>query len=592
MKRNKLKIVCSIFILFFFFTAHIVKSAENKSASLYLSPAIQAIEVEDEFAVDIKITSAGQFINSAEGSIDFDINKLEATNISKSGSVFRFWATEPSFNNKKGTIVFAGGLTTPGFKAENGTLFTIYFKPKAVGVAQINFSSGAILANDGLGTNIINSMGNSRITIVPRSISLDIKNNSSNISSTTLKETSSASALRKTASSSNVMIVSATHPDQNTWYKESNIDLSWNLPAGISECSISLDSSPEGEPNGKAKGEKIESKSYKNVPNGIWYFHLKPISKDNKFEMVHYRILIDNNPPAPFNIAIDQSDPNDWPTLHFKTTDANSGLSRYEVMIGSLEKKGQTIEAADGFLRATGLEIGEHTALVRAVDMAGNETYSTANFVIQPIETPVIKDHSSELKESEQFYMSGTSLPEVSIDIFIQDTDGKIVTKSAKSDQTGNWQFVSNLGLSNGHYLAWVQAVNKNGISSMPSEQIEFLVSPPVFAKVGIFIINYVTVFVSLVAMILLIIICSVYLWKMYRGRLRKETKDIERVLHYNMETLKKKIDSEIADMAKGLAPQNTIKSKIKARLSLRQAVDATASKIYKEVNDVKRIIH
>jgi len=593
MYKSKLKIIFFILTVVFCLGAHMARSAEIKSASLYISPALQTNEIDEEFPIEIKINSAGQFINSAEGALDFDKTKLQAKSISKSGSVFRFWATEPSFNNEKGTIIFAGGLTTPGFKAESGTLFTVYFKPKAVGAAPINFSSGAILANDGQGTNIITALGNSKITVIPKSISPLNDQNKNNLTGTSSKEMIGNGNFKKaSSSSSNIIITSTTHPDQNTWYKNNNIELSWTMPDGLAEASIALDSSPEGEPNGKAKGEKLFKKEFKNVPNGIWYFHLTPISKDIKFEIVHYRILIDNRPPEPFNIAIDQSDPSDWPTLKFKTIDEISGLSRYEVMIGSLEEKGQTIEGTEGFLKVSGLEIGEHTALVKAIDLAGNEAYSTVNFIIQPIETPVIKDHSTELKPTDKFYISGTALPDVGIDIFLQNDDGRIITKSTKSDQSGNWQLVSSLGLPNGRYLAWVQAVNKNGISSMPSEQIEFLISPPVFARVGIFIINYVTVFVSLIAMIILIIISAIYLWNMYRGQLRKETKDIERVLHNNMETLKKKIDSEIADLARGIPSQNTIKSKIKARLNLRQAVDATASRIYKEVNDVKKIIN
>jgi hypothetical protein len=580
-----------IVLLFFCVGIKIAKSAEDTGPMLFVSPASLTSEINSELAVEIKINSDGQAINSAEGALIFDTEKLEAVSISKSGSVFRFWATEPSFNNAKGTVVFAGGLTTPGYKADNGRLFTVFFRPKAAGSAQVNFASGALLANDGRGTNIITAMGNGRFNIVPKIIlppEISRENEKISASSSIL---SGQNIKKSTSSNINIIITSATHPDQNSWYKNKDLELSWTLPPGLTEIGVALDTSPIGEPDGKTKGLAESKKIYKNVPNGIWYFHLRTKSKDNIAEVTHYRVMIDNSPPEPFNIAIDQPDPGDWPTLRFKATDANSGLSRYEVIVGSLEQKGETIDSSEGFLRVSNLEIGEHTALVRAIDQAGNETYSTANFVIQPIETPLIKDYSSEIKPSDKFYISGTALPEVNVDIFLQDAGGKIVSRTAKSDHSGNWQMIANLNLPKGHYSVWAQAINKNGISSLPSQQVEILVSPPVFARIGAFIVDYVTVFISLIAMTIFIIIGAIYLWNFYRGRLRKETHDIERVLHHNMETLKKKIDSEIADMARDAPVNINIKTKIKARLNLRQAVDATASRIYKEVRDVRKIL-
>lgn len=65
------------------------------------------------------------------------------------------WVDEPTYSNATGTITFSGGLPTPGFQDRDGNLLTITFKAKDAGEALINIETAAILANDGLGTDVL-----------------------------------------------------------------------------------------------------------------------------------------------------------------------------------------------------------------------------------------------------------------------------------------------------------------------------------------------------------------------------------------------------------------------------------------------------
>ena len=59
----------------------------------------------------------------------------------------------------------------PGFTGD-GKLVSVTFRNKAGGQAGLNFSSGSILANDGLGTNILSDMGSATFSLEAGAISV------------------------------------------------------------------------------------------------------------------------------------------------------------------------------------------------------------------------------------------------------------------------------------------------------------------------------------------------------------------------------------------------------------------------------------
>ena len=71
---------------------------------------------------------------------------------------------DPSFSNATGTASLEGVILN-GFTGSSGSIATLVFKAKNVGSAELKFSSGSILANDGNGTELITGSNSSIITI-------------------------------------------------------------------------------------------------------------------------------------------------------------------------------------------------------------------------------------------------------------------------------------------------------------------------------------------------------------------------------------------------------------------------------------------
>lgn len=562
---NLIKVFLLAGILIFFGWGSI-NPVEAAGASLYLAPSTGTKLINSKFSVAVKVNTGGQVINASQGTISFDTNLLEAVGASKGGSIFTLWTVDPNFSNSAGTINFGGGVPQPGYSGTAGTICTVTFRAKKVGTAAVRFTSGAVLANDGKGTNILASMGSASFTISPY---------------VEAPKQPPKPEKKVEPEYNKPKISSPTHPDQEAWYKLSDVKLIWGLPESVNGVSLSFNESAFSDPGSISDG-LFAAKDYEAVEDGVWYFHLK--FKDSKRwgTVAHYRVGIDTKPPEPFKIEVETKELGEWPILHFKTTDDGSGIDHYEVFIDTLEAEPFIVEADKNSFQPSDLGGGEHTALVKAVDKAGNETVATEKFRVEPIEAPTIEHYAQEIKSSDRFFMNGTALSNVTIDVFIKKGEDVIVTDKAASDQGGNWFYVNNEGLPNGRYVAWVEAVNDKGIRSEPSNTVSFLVTPPVFARIGGFIINYFTVLVSLLFLILLIIALILFLIAFYRRRLKKETKDIERVLEENLEELKKDISKDIA----GLGSQE--KAKVKSRISKR--IDEAKSKILKEIKDIEEL--
>ncbi|MEX2013948.1 MAG: cohesin domain-containing protein, partial [Parcubacteria group bacterium] len=137
------------------------------AALLYFSPSSGNQTTGNILNVNVLVNTQGKTINNADATIRFPANLLEVVSVSKSGSIFSLWVEEPSFSNTAGTISLNGGIPTPGFTGSAGRVASIAFRLKAPGSASLVFTSGAVRANDGYGTDVLSSLGTATYTISP-----------------------------------------------------------------------------------------------------------------------------------------------------------------------------------------------------------------------------------------------------------------------------------------------------------------------------------------------------------------------------------------------------------------------------------------
>jgi hypothetical protein len=157
--KNSVNLLKAVFLvaLFFAFTA------VTHAANVALTPSTGSYSAGQTFTVTVQALPAGDNINAVESTLNFDPAVLSVVSVSRDGSVFSLWTTEPSFNNAAGTITFGGGSPTP-FTA-NSNILSITFRAVTNGAGSVTFGDTSVLAADGRGTDVFGSATNGSYTV-------------------------------------------------------------------------------------------------------------------------------------------------------------------------------------------------------------------------------------------------------------------------------------------------------------------------------------------------------------------------------------------------------------------------------------------
>lgn len=129
--------------------------ADALKTRMFFAPASGSFRTGDLIAISVRLDSTRTPINVVGGEIVFPVDKLEIKSISTKDSINTFWIpTDPHFSTTTNTIMFFGGLASPGFLGIGGNVLTVVFQAKVPGSIELSLTNTSILANDGLGTAV------------------------------------------------------------------------------------------------------------------------------------------------------------------------------------------------------------------------------------------------------------------------------------------------------------------------------------------------------------------------------------------------------------------------------------------------------
>ena len=556
----------------------VAPSAE--AASLYFFPSSGSYNVGQIFSASVYVSSVDQAMNAASGIISFPQDKLEVISLSKTGSIFTLWVQEPLFSNSAGTINFEGIVLNPGFTGATGKIITINFKIKAAGVALLNFSSGSALANDGKGTNILANLGNAQFSLGGAGPSISEATTPSIISDTPPAP----------------QISSPTHPDPNKWYSKNTAKFMWLIPSSdVVAVRLLYDKYPNSQPR-VIYEQIISEKEITDLKDGVYYFHIQFKNNKGWGAISHFRFQIDTQPPEPFEIKfIDGKETNNpRPTVIFDTTDTLSGIDYYKIKIGEGNFFNITPEIIKNNSYILSLQVpGKRSILVQAYDKAGNYAVATEEFVIKPIEPPTIIDYPKELKEGENLIIKGKTEPNSIVKISLQRDDiAKLEFQEGQSDEKGEFIIIWNKKLASDIYKFWAEVTDGRGAQSGRSDAYVISLTPTALFRIGSLMINYFTLIISLMVIIIALIFLGTYLWfkyKMFKRRLKKETIEAEKILRNAFDVLSRNIiyHIKLLEKVKSQRPltkeENVIIAKCKEDLTQAEKI------IGKEIEDIEK---
>src|SRR5258708_720839 len=344
-----------------------------EAANLYLSPARGSYGMAEVFSTGVYVSSPAQSSNAVSRTITFPSNLLNVVSISKVGSVVNLWVSEPAFSHESGTIFFQGIILNPGYQGAEGKIFTINFKAIAAGNPVVSFANGSILANDGQGTNILSGFGSANYTVTTGQ-------------STIVWPLQIHRASSKALEAPNVS--SLTHADSDRPYNDPNPIFRWGLPKAIHAIRIGMDKNPKAIPNKQISGS-LGTYQFKEVADGIWYFHIRFKNDAGWGPVAHFKFQIDTVPPHGLRVDLITAPSEKVQKFRISAYDP-AGMDHFEIVIDGNQPQFWIDSDGSGFFEET-LEAGSHVMNVKGFDRAGNFAVKALEFNTGENLVPVAK---------------------------------------------------------------------------------------------------------------------------------------------------------------------------------------------------------
>jgi competence protein ComGC len=332
------------------------------AADLYILPSSKELNIGDTLNVSVYVDSVDQAMNAASFKISYPSDLLKFISLSKTGTIINLWVQEPKGGDGE---VFAEGIVlNPGFTGSRGKILNITFKAIKPGTADLKFISGSVLANDGLGTNILKNMRGGSYIIKEKIV-----------------EREEIATQPTIAYLPTPKIFSPTHPDQTKWYNNNNPVFEWKVPEGITEVRVLYGKNPNAIPT-VSYSPPISRKELKNIPDGIYYFNVQFIKEGAQSNVARYKFNIDTQPPILEEFSLSLINTNSI-AFKIKAKDELSGVDKIEAYLDNnlvLSTSSDTIEDV-----IKNIEGGSHIFKGVVYDKAGNSAQKEETFAVPTI---------------------------------------------------------------------------------------------------------------------------------------------------------------------------------------------------------------
>jgi hypothetical protein len=325
----------------------------------------------------VRAVPDGDNINAVEASMEFEETVLSVVSVSKDGSAFSLWTTEPTFSNTAGTISFGGGSPTPFTTTSN--ILNITFRTLAEGAGAVSFSEASILAADGRGTDVYESSTPATYTVAATTAPEPTPTPTPTPTETGgVEGDGDEEAIIFGDPPRPPEIGSQTFLDPDVWYGTTDGVFTWTLPFDVDAVAVEISDDQENIPQENEDAiydpaiEEFVVNS-ENVSDGVQYVSINFQNQVGWGAVNNRRLQIDTTPPEPFAINVKTgTTESSFPLLTFEAEDETSGIASYEMTIASNEPITITPDEAELGYLLRDLEDGTYTVKVVASDQAGN----------------------------------------------------------------------------------------------------------------------------------------------------------------------------------------------------------------------------
>jgi proteasome lid subunit RPN8/RPN11 len=293
---------------------------------LFLEPDWNIYEQNYEQHIAVKIATGGEAINAVKVTLNYDPSAVKVLDLLMNQSFCnKQFILEKVIDNNKGQVVLACGLPASGFSDHFATVTELLVKPLKAGSFNLRFGEGKsvlVLANDGLGTNVLRrtTNGSYRVSVAPT------KTGSVATSSPSRTNANSDQAKKESEKLPLILVSSLTHPNSERWFSSRDIYFNW-LHTSDEHYVYLFNQQPDST---LIDGKHMSRNSIKVTAwtDGVYYFHLATENNGVIGPVSHYKVMIDSAPPESLNIKASQTKIKTGEIVRFKLegNDKMSGL--------------------------------------------------------------------------------------------------------------------------------------------------------------------------------------------------------------------------------------------------------------------------
>ncbi|HSE35152.1 MAG TPA: cache domain-containing protein [Candidatus Paceibacterota bacterium] len=326
------------------------------NSTMRFDPDTDIVDPSFEQRVAIMVATGGETINAVDTVVGYDPDAVIIEDVLTTSSFCdRGFFTESEIDPQRGEVRISCGVPSPAFSASEGIVAELVLRPKRSGSYTLRFLPDTqVLANDGLGTDVLRQTTDATYHVLDRS--------------------ASSTAPRG-------IVFSYSHPNSSRWYRSRTVHFSWLREAGHA-YQYAIDQSVLTIPVDGTQTTAAGTSLF--VPeDGEYYFHLLDRSSGRADVVSHFRVRIDGTPPPAPTIALSNDRPRVGETVRFEfsSRESSEGLRRWFYM--RIGEGGMFVPIEKSFVIPF-LRAGTYVVTVRSFDLAGNWSDATKTVIVSP----------------------------------------------------------------------------------------------------------------------------------------------------------------------------------------------------------------
>lgn len=209
----------------------------------------------------------------------------------------------------------------------------------------------------------------------------------------------------------------------------------------------------------------------------------------------------------------------------------------------------------------------------------------------RPIEAPLITDVSKILEAGQSLTVRGLTLPISKVSVSFSKGAEDAIREETFSGADGRFSLTFSKSTEAGFYRVWARVITNDGQISPQSEIVTVEVTQPLFFRIGNVALNYASIIVTLLALILFGAIIIIYgWWKFRRWQKRQgaEISEAETALHESFEAIKTGLRRYVRHLADTKSPRAIKKKGEEAEDVLEEDLKDIESDVKKEIEDIR----